>query len=103
MRSRDRSMTEVWLGVFTAFLLNSIAVAFLTTLLTLVTRGQASDQQYWAISLSVWLYQGVYLVPLIRWCQRTRRFGWMKGLIMGATFTALLIGGCFFLWLAQPD
>ncbi|MEA5597168.1 hypothetical protein [Rivularia sp. UHCC 0363] len=43
----------------------------------------------------VWLYQLVYVIPLILSCKRRRQFALMKGVIIGAVITALIAGFCF--------
>lgn len=40
-------------------------------------------------------WQLLYAIPLILRFKRQRRFGKMKGVIIGATITALLNGACF--------
>jgi hypothetical protein len=40
-------------------------------------------------------WQLLYVIPLIIWCRRRRKFGMMKGVIIGAVITALVNGACF--------
>ncbi len=44
---------------------------------------------------AVWLYQLLYVIPLILSCKRQRKFGLMKGVIIGAVITGLIAGFCF--------
>lgn len=52
---------------------------------------------------SVWFYgatgffiwQLIYVLPMVIWLRRRRNLGIMKGVIIGAALTALLNGGCF--------
>ncbi len=39
--------------------------------------------------------QLIYVVPLIWWTKNAARYGWMKGIIMGASLTASITGNCF--------
>jgi hypothetical protein len=42
-------------------------------------------------------WQLIYVLPLIVWRKRRGKLGMMKGVIIGAIFTALLNGSCFVL------
>ena len=44
---------------------------------------------------AVWLYQLLYVIPLILSCKRQRKFSLMKGVIIGAVITGLVAGFCF--------
>jgi len=44
---------------------------------------------------SICIYQYLYVVPMIIWLKRQRKFGLMKGVIIGAVITTLLAGSCF--------
>lgn len=44
---------------------------------------------------AVWLYQLLYIIPLILSCKRQRKFSLMKGVIIGAVITGLVAGYCF--------
>ncbi len=43
------------------------------------------------------LTQLIYVIPMVFWLKRQRRWGLMKGIIIGAVLTALLNGGCWLL------
>ena len=43
----------------------------------------------------VWLYQLLYVIPLILSLKIGREFALMKGVIIGAVITALIAGYCF--------
>ena len=50
----------------------------------------------WVIGYAGFLFwQLLYAIPLILRFKRQRKFGQMKGVIIGATITALLNGACF--------
>jgi len=40
-------------------------------------------------------WQLLYVIPLTLWLKNQRKFGMMKGVIIGAVLTALLNGACF--------
>lgn len=44
---------------------------------------------------SIWIYQFIYVAPLIFLLKRAQKLGWMKGIIIGAVMTALVAGWCF--------
>lgn len=44
---------------------------------------------------AVWLYQLLYVIPLIISCKIQRKFSLMKGVIIGAVITGLVAGFCF--------
>lgn len=43
------------------------------------------------------IFQLVYVIPLVIYLRRKRRYELMKGVIVGAVITALLNGGCWLL------
>ena len=47
------------------------------------------------------LTQLIYVIPIVFWLKRQRRWGLMKGIIIGAVLTALLNGGCWLLLASQ--
>jgi hypothetical protein len=53
----------------------------------------------WYITLAgfscLWIYQTFYAIPIIYWCYKTARGGTLKGVIMGAIFSALVTLSCF--------
>ncbi len=58
------------------------------------------------IALAYWIFgiglsQLFYVVPLIFWFARQRRFGVVKGIIIAALLTMLLNGACFYLFQRQ--
>jgi hypothetical protein len=46
------------------------------------------------------IVQLVYVIPLVIYLKRKRRYEFMKGVIAGAVITALLNGGCWLLLLS---
>mgnify|MGYP001797702765 FL=1 len=46
-------------------------------------------------SIGFLFWQLLYVIPLVLRFKRRRRFGLMKGVIVGATITALVNGACF--------
>jgi len=44
---------------------------------------------------SVWIYQIIYVIPLVLLWRYLREFAMMKGVIIGAVITALIAGYCF--------
>lgn len=50
------------------------------------------------ILAGVGISQLLYVVPVSLWLKSKRRFGLMKGVIIGAVITALLNGGCWLLF-----
>ena len=48
--------------------------------------------------LGIGIAQLVYVVPMIIWLYRQRKWELMKGVIIGAVITALLNGGCWLLF-----
>lgn len=48
---------------------------------------------------SIFVYQFIYIIPIVFWLKHKQRYGLMKGVIIGATITALLSGVCFLLFL----
>lgn len=50
-------------------------------------------------ALGIGITQLIYIIPLIIWLIRKRKWGLMKGVIIGAVLTLLLNGGCW-LWVA---
>ena len=51
---------------------------------------------YGAIGFFIW--QLIYVLPMVIWLRRRRNLGMMKGVIIGAVVTALFNGGVF-LWM----
>jgi hypothetical protein len=51
-------------------------------------------------ALGIGITQLIYIIPLIIWLIRQRKWGMMKGVIIAAVLTALLNGGCW-LWFAH--
>ncbi|HBE20795.1 MAG TPA: hypothetical protein DEG17_00930 [Cyanobacteria bacterium UBA11149] len=47
--------------------------------------------------LGIGIAQLIYVIPLIIWLRWKRKWGIMKGVIIGAVITALLNGGCWLL------
>lgn len=47
------------------------------------------------VLITLGITQLLYVIPLVLWLNRKRRFTTMKGVIIGAVFTALLNGACY--------
>lgn len=54
-----------------------------------------------AFIFGISVYQLIYVVPAIIWLKQRQRWGTMKGVIIAAAVTALLMGPCFVLFLAS--
>ncbi|HEY9300933.1 hypothetical protein NDI44_26230 [Trichocoleus sp. DQ-A3] len=53
----------------------------------------------WAFSaISIFLWQLLYVIPLIFWLRRRQRRAMVKGVIICAVLTALLNGACYLLY-----
>lgn len=76
----------VLMGGLIASIASALGIYQLAVILTLAASG-------------IGITQLIYIIPLIIWLIRQRRWGLMKGVIIGAVLTALLNGGCW-LWLA---
>lgn len=50
-------------------------------------------------ALGIGITQLIYIIPVIIWLRRQRKWGLMKGVIIGAVLTVLLNGGCW-LWVS---
>ncbi len=48
--------------------------------------------------LGIGITQLIYVIPLVFWLRWKRKWGLMKGIIIGAVLTALLNGGCWLLF-----
>jgi uncharacterized protein (DUF697 family) len=46
----------------------------------------------------VWIYQIIYVLPLVLFWRYQRQFAMMKGVIIGSVITALIAGSCFVLF-----
>lgn len=66
-----------------------------------VSRYLNTDYRFLFLLSSPGLTQLIYVIPVVLWLKRQQRWGWMKGIIIGAVLTALLNGGCW-LWFVLP-
>lgn len=55
-------------------------------------------QLFFFAVLGIGLFQLLYVIPVVIWLNRKRKWGLMKGVIIGAVITALLNGACW-IWL----
>ena len=46
-------------------------------------------------AIFLFLWQLLYVIPLVLWFRRRQYWGLMKGVIIGAVLTALLNGTCY--------
>lgn len=91
---------EILLGIFLLVGMHILAIlvgAVITWIfVTVQVYGMASLML--AGVLGIGIAQLLYVIPVILWLRRQRKWGLMKGVIIGAVLTALLNGGCW-LWL----
>lgn len=89
--------------IFLGVLLLAVCHIFVLTILGVVASAATSTGNYnigiiylYAL-LGIGIAQLIYVIPLIFWLRRERKWGIMKGVIIGAVLTALLNGGCWLL------
>ncbi len=56
------------------------------------------DYRWIALLIYPGLTQFIYVLPIVFVLMRRRRWGFMKGVIIGAVITALVNGGCFLMF-----
>lgn len=44
---------------------------------------------------AIGIFQLLYIIPILLWLRRDRRWSYMKGVAIGVVITALLNGGCW--------
>lgn len=87
---------KVILGVFMTFGLHVVVWLLLVIVVSYLTYIPAlsSLSFVWTLGIvSLGLSQLFYIIPLVLYLARRRKFSWMRGVIIGATMTALLNGG----------
>ncbi len=87
------------LGVFLLFGCHAALLIFffLLGMVVSVAGGGYLGIGIWIIgAIFLFLWQLLYVIPLVWWFRRRRYWGLMKGVIMGAVLTALLNGTCYF-------
>lgn len=110
--SRRNEVKGIIVGVILLFLAHVVAFYLLFGLLYLITITNTSnanpiftylttDYQFLYVIAAPGLTQLIYVIPACYWLKRQRRFGMMKGVIIGAVITALLNGGCWLLILSN--
>jgi hypothetical protein len=103
-QQHDGEVGEIIIGMLILFGIN-ILVALLIFLLGLGIGqyfGSYSFLNVWLIGLQgLFLWQLLYVIPLVIRYRRQQKFARMKGVIIAAVVTALLNGACY-LWLLRP-
>ena len=89
---------KIFLGIF---LLTGIHI-FVLTILGVIASATTSTVNYFVVIYiyalgGIGITQLIYVIPLVFWLRRERKWGLMKGIILGAVITALLNGGCWLL------
>jgi len=95
--SQENEFREIAVGFFTAILVNivgSISFGLIAGLFSSLQLPQISTL-FLFLTFGIGLSQLVYIIPIAVRFARRRQWGRMKGVIIGAVFTALLNGGCF--------
>ena len=91
-------ITQIVAGFMLLLAFHSIAGLLIFALGFIVGMG-AGNYTFLAIwiggAMGFLFWQLLYVIPLILRFQRRRQFGLMKGVIIGATLTALVNGACF--------
>ncbi len=89
---------KIFLGIF---LLTGIHISVLTILGVIASIPISGVNYFVAIYIyalaGIGITQLIYVIPLIFWLRWKRKWGLMKGIILGAVITALLNGGCWLL------
>lgn len=103
--SRRNEWTDIFLGIGLLLMCHLIAFvvfAVLVSAISALTSGMILPAQFnnlgilATIALLAWgVTQLIYVIPLVVVLARRRRYGIMKGVIVGAVLTALLNGGCW--------
>jgi Na+/proline symporter len=99
MSRRNREILDILLGIVILIGMHIVAI-FLGAILAMIS----GYLQLYNLSLilvislfGIGLAQLIYVIPAIIILNRRRKWGWMKGVIIGAVITALLNGGCWLL------
>ena len=104
MSNRNPNPRNHWLTIIGGILL-VLSTNFILSFLGMYLFAFIADNSdlplgtgYYPLALgisAVWLYQLLYVIPLILSCKRQRKFSLMKGVIIGAVITGLVAGFCF--------
>ena len=90
---------KIFLGIL---LLAGFHISVLTILGVIAAAGGSVGNYFGAIYIyalfGIGIAQLIYVIPLVIWLRRKRKWGLMKGVIIGAVLTALLNGGCWLLF-----
>ncbi len=83
-------------------LIAGLAVFLVSFLIAPLLGGGYAILAVWAFaSISIFLWQLLYVIPLIFWLRRRQRRAMVKGVIICAVLTALLNGGCYLLYFSS--
>jgi threonine/homoserine/homoserine lactone efflux protein len=95
--SQENEFGEIAVGFFTAILLNVVGGVFFGIIAGLFASLQLPQIStlFLFLAFGIGLSQLIYIIPIVVRYRRRRQWGRMKGVIIGAVFTALLSGGCF--------
>ncbi len=83
-------------------LIAGLAVFLVSFLIAPLLGGGYAILVVWAFAaISIFLWQLLYVIPLIFWLRRRQRRAMVKGVIICAVLTALLNGGCYLLYFSS--
>ncbi|NEQ49977.1 MAG: hypothetical protein F6K11_07580 [Leptolyngbya sp. SIO3F4] len=96
--SNPNELVQIFSGFMLLMALHT-AVGFFVFLIGLVIGSIVQNYSFLAfwvvIAMGFLFWQLLYVIPLVLRFRRRRQFGMMKGVIIGATLTALVNGACF--------
>ena len=102
--SQRIEVTGIILGIllligmhFAAFVLISVILLIISIIPTPISNNYLWMPLIIFPSVSIGLFQILYVIPVVVWLKRRQEWGLMKGVIIGAVLTALLKGGCWLL------
>lgn len=96
--SEQNEITQLVAGFMLLMAFHSIAGVFIFVLGFIVGMivGNYSFALVWIVGAMGFLFwQLLYVIPMLLRFRRRHKFGMMKGVIIGATLTALVNGACF--------
>jgi predicted Co/Zn/Cd cation transporter (cation efflux family) len=83
-------------------LIAGLAVFLVSFPIAALLKGGYAILVVWAFAaISIFLWQLLYVIPLIFWLRRRQRRAMVKGVIICAVLTALLNGGCYLLYFSS--
>ena len=103
MEGRNEAL-GILLGILlllAAHLIAAIVIFLISVIFGAIYGGYASLMPLIFGIAGFFLWQLIYVIPLIIWLRRRRNMGMMKGIIAGAVVTALINGSCFLLFVVQ--